>query len=56
MNDSVKIRPRVLLATYYNFPCKEQIIENIFAKELGKKYDISIILKGKAINKKYKMA
>ena len=52
MNASVKKRPKILLATYYNFPCKEQVIENIFAKELGKKYDISIILKGKANNKK----
>ena len=68
MNDSVKIRPRVILATYYKKLSeinlsdsanvgKEDFYEGIIAvcnatKELGKKYDISIILKGKAINKK----
>ena len=44
---------KILVVTYYNYPCKEQLLENVFAKELGKKHDVSIIFRGIRNKKKY---
>ena len=36
----------IIFLTYYNYPCNEPALENIFAKELGKKFDITWLFQG----------
>lgn len=39
-------KKQILFLTYYHFPCYEPALENIFAKELGKKIDIYWLFQG----------
>ena len=43
-------RKKVLFLCYYHFPCTETALENIFAKELGKKLDILWLFQGDISN------
>ena len=41
---------KVIFISYYHFPCHETALENIFAKELGKKLDILWLFQGDLAN------
>lgn len=37
---------KIIILTYYYYPCTEPVLENVFAKELGKKHDIMWLMQG----------
>jgi glycosyltransferase involved in cell wall biosynthesis len=41
-----KNRNKIAILTYYHFPCDHPVLENVFAKELGKKHDVIWLLQG----------
>ncbi len=43
---AVKLK-RILITTYYEFPCRHPVLESVFAKEIAKKCDIYWIFSGK---------
>lgn len=46
---------KIIILTKYTYPCYHPVMENVFAKEIGKKLDVLFLLKGNfPIRKKYK--
>lgn len=41
-----KRKKKIIILTYYRFPCTEPVLENVFAKELGKKFEIIWLFQG----------
>ena len=48
----MKIKNPILILTYYHYPCREQVLENVFAKELGRIYHIVWLFQGDISNSK----
>jgi len=42
----MKRRSKIVILTYYQFPCFEPVLENIFAKEMGRDCDIIWLFQG----------
>ena len=42
---------KILIATYYRFPCSQSVLENVFAKELGRTNSIYMLFKGKGLRR-----
>lgn len=40
------MKKKILITTYYKFPCRHPVLENVFAKELAKNYDIYWVFNG----------
>lgn len=39
-------KKKIIIVTYYRFPCSHPVLENVFAKELGREYDITWLFQG----------
>lgn len=39
-------KKKIIILTYYDFPCQHPVLENIFAKELAKKHEIVWLFQG----------
>ena len=37
---------KIIILTYYHFPCNESVLENVFAKELGRQHNIIWLFQG----------
>lgn len=37
---------KIIIVTYYSFPCTEPVLENIFAKELGRVHEVTWLFQG----------
>jgi glycosyltransferase involved in cell wall biosynthesis len=46
LSEFVKNSGKIAILTYYHFPCDHPVLENVFAKELGKKHDVIWFLQG----------
>ena len=42
----MKRRRKIVIITYYHFPCNEPVLENVFAKEIGREHDIIWLFMG----------
>ena len=41
-----KNREKIAILAYYHFPCDHPVLENVFAKELGRRHDVIWLLQG----------
>ena len=39
-------KKKIIILTYYRFPCVEPVLENVFAKELGREYEVTWLFQG----------
>ncbi len=39
-------RKKIVILTYYRFPCHESVLENVFAKELAKEHEVTWLFHG----------
>ena len=39
-------RKKIIIVTYYRFPCSHPVLENVFARELGREHDITWLFQG----------
>ena len=46
----MKHKSKIVIITYYPFPCNEPVLENVFAKEIGREYDIIWLFQGNVSN------
>ena len=42
----MKNKQKIIILTYYHFPCTEPVLENVFAKELGREHEVTWIFQG----------
>lgn len=51
----MKNKRKIVILTYYRFPCSEPVLENVFAKELGREHEVTWLFQGDiSTGKKYK--
>lgn len=39
-------KKKIIILTYYRFPCSHPVLENVFARELGREHDITWLFQG----------
>lgn len=42
----MKTKKKIIILTYYYFPCAEPVLENVFAKELGREHEVTWLFQG----------
>ena len=40
------IKKKIVILTYYHFPCDEPVLENVFAKELAHEHEVIWLFQG----------
>ena len=49
MSVAMKHKKKILVLCYYKFPCNHPVIENVFAKEMGKRKDVFFIFSSTSV-------
>jgi glycosyltransferase involved in cell wall biosynthesis len=42
----MKTKKKIIILTYYSFPCHESVLENVFAKELAREHEVTWLFDG----------